>query len=121
MSILKTTSLFMVATLAFLPGIAAAASVDIKSGSSRVVIDRDGQVYIRNKKVVRDVYYDDYDSDFDEDLDRVIPRVYPYSTRRYRPSLRNRYYRGYRGKCKGYSYSRSSYGSSTYSSSTVCN
>jgi hypothetical protein len=119
MFILKSIPLFMVASLAFLPGIAGAASVDIHSGSSRVIIDPDGQVYIRNQRVERDVYSD---SDFDEDVDRVIPRAYPYSNRLYRPSLRrDRYYRSYsRGRCKGYSYSHSSYGSSSYSSSTIC-
>ncbi len=121
MSILKSIPLFMVATLAFLPGIAGAASVDIQSGSSRVVIDRDGQIFIRDRNVGHDVYSD---SNFDdEDLDRVIPRIYPYSNGLYRPSLRrDRYYRDYsRGRCKGYSYSRSSYSSRSYSSTTVCN
>jgi hypothetical protein len=119
MSILKSIPLFMVATLAFLPGIAGAASVDIQSGSSRVVIDRGGEIYIRNRNIGRDAYSD---SDFDEDIDRVIPRIYPYSNRLYRPSLRRGYYRDFsRGRCKGYSYSRSSYGSRSYSSSTVCN
>lgn len=111
----------MLATLAFLPGIAGAANVDIQSGSSRVVIDRDGQILIRNRNVGRDVYSD---SNFDnKDVDQVIPRIYPYSDRLYRPSLRRSlYYRNYsRGWCRGYSYSHSSYGSSSYSSSTICN
>jgi hypothetical protein len=122
MLILKSVPLFMVAALAFLPGIAGAASVDIQSGSSRVVIDRDGQIFIRGRNVGRDVYSD---SNFDdEDVDRVIPRIYPYSNRLYRPSSlrRERDYRSYyRGRCKGYSHSHSSYGSRSYSSSTICN
>jgi hypothetical protein len=120
MLILKSIPLFMVATLAFFPGIAGAASVDIQSGSSRVTIDPDGQVYIRNQKVRRDTYSD---SDFDEDMDRVIPYILPYSRRLYRPGLsRDRDYRNYsRGRCRDYSYSHSSYGSSSYSSSTICN
>jgi hypothetical protein len=121
MLILKSVPLLMVATLAFLPGIAGAASVDIQSGNSRVVIDRDGQVDIRNERVGRNVY-SDYDDD--DDLDRVIPFPNPYSDRLYRRGYyRDRYYggnRSYRGKCRGHSHSYNTYGSSSYSSTTVC-
>lgn len=124
MLILKSVPLFMVVALAFFPGIAGAASVEVQSGNSRVVIGREGQVYIRG----RDVYSDsDYD---DDDLDRVIPFPKPYSDRLYRRGYyRDRYYGGnryyggsryYRGKCRGHSYSYSRSGSSTYSSTTVC-
>jgi hypothetical protein len=120
MLILKSVPLFMVVALAFFPGIAGAASVEIQSGNSRVVIGREGQVYIRNQRVGRDVY-SDYD---DDDLDRVIPLPTPYSNRLYRRGYyRDRYYggnRSYRGKCRGHSYSYSRSGSSTYSSTTVC-
>jgi hypothetical protein len=122
MLVLKSVPLFMVVALAFLPGIAGAASVDVQSGNARVVIGREGQVYIRNQRVGRDVYSDsDYD---DDDLDRVIPLPTPYSNRLYRRGYyRDRYYGGsryYRGKCKGHTYSYSRSGSSTYSSTTVC-
>jgi hypothetical protein len=121
MLILKSVPLLMVAALAFLPGIAGAASVDIQSGNSRVVIDRDGQVDTRDERVGRNVY-SDYDDD--DDLDRVIPLPTPYSNRLYRRGYyRDRYYggnRSYRGKCRGHSYSYSRSGSSTYSSTTVC-
>jgi hypothetical protein len=120
MLILKSVPLLMVATLAFLPGIAGAASIDIQSGNSRVVIDRDGQVYT-NQRVGRDIYSD---YDYDDDLDRVIPLGSPYGNRLYRRGYsRDRYYggnRSYRGKCKGHSYSYSRNGSSSYSSTTVC-
>lgn len=119
MLILKSVPLFMVATLAFLPGIAEAASVKIQSGGSQVVIGREGQVYIRNGQIGRDVY-SDYDDD--DDLDRVIPL--PYGNKSYRRGYyRDRYYGGsryYRGKCRGHSYSYNRSGSSTYSSTTVC-
>jgi hypothetical protein len=119
MLILKSVPLLMVAALAFLPGIAGAASVDIQSGNSRVVIDRDGQVDIRNERVGRNGY-----SDYDDDIDRVIPLTSPYGNRLYRHGYsRDRYYgknRYYRGKCRGYSHSYSRNGSSTYSSTTVC-
>jgi hypothetical protein len=121
MLILKSVPLFMVATLAFLPGIAGAASVDIESGNSRVVIDREGQVDIRNERVGRNVYSDDDD---DDDLDRVIPLPHTYRNKLYRRGYsRDRYYggnRSYRGKCRGHSRSYNRYGSSTYSSTTVC-
>jgi hypothetical protein len=122
MLILKSVPLLMVATLAFLPGIAGAASVDIQSGNSRVVIDRDGEVDIRNERVGRNVYSDD-DDDFDDDLDRVIP-LFPTYNKLYRRSYsRDRYYGGnhsYLGKCRGHSHSHNTYGSSTYSSTTIC-
>jgi hypothetical protein len=122
MLVLKSVPLFMVVALAFFPGIAGAASVDVQSGNARVVIDREGQVYIRNQRVGRDVYSDsDYN---DDDLDRVIPLPTPYSNRLYRRGYyRDRYYDGSRysrGKCRGHSYSYSRSGSSTYSSTTVC-
>jgi hypothetical protein len=123
MLILKSVPLLMVATLAFLPGIAGAASVDIQSGNSRVVIDRDGQVDIRNERVGRNVYSDDDDDDDDDD-DRVIPLPHTYRNKLYRRGYsRDRYYggnRSYRGKCRGHSHSYNRYGSSTYSSTTVC-
>ena len=119
MLILKSVPFLMVVTLAFLPGIAGAASVEIKSGNSRVVVGREGQVYIRN--VGRDVYSD---YDYDDDVDRVIPLTSPYGSRLYRRGYtRDRYYGGkrpYRGKCRGHSHSYSRNGSSSYSSSTVC-
>jgi hypothetical protein len=122
MLILKSVPLLVVATLAFLPGIAGAASVDVQSGNSRVVIGREGQVYIRNERIGRDVY-SDYDDD-DYDIDRVIPLPRPYSNKIYRRGyFRDRYYGGsryYRGKCRGHTYSYSRSGSSTYSSTTVC-
>ncbi|NJM76166.1 MAG: hypothetical protein HC852_10700 [Acaryochloridaceae cyanobacterium RU_4_10] len=122
MLILKSVPLLVVATLAFLPGIAGAANVDVQSGNSRVVIGREGQVYIRNERVGRDVY-SDYDDD-DYDIDRVIPLPRPYSNKIYRRGYyRDRYYGGsryYRGKCRGHTYSYSRSGSSTYSSTTVC-
>jgi hypothetical protein len=120
MLILKSVPLLMVAALAFLPGIAGAASVDIQSGNSRVVIDRDGQVDIRDERVGRNVY-SDYD---DDDLDRVISLPRTYRNKLYRRGYtRDRYYggnRSYRGKCRGHSHSHNTYGSSTYSSTTVC-
>ncbi len=124
MFILKSVPLLMVAALAFLPGIAGAASVDIQSGNSRVVIDREGQVDIHNERVGRNVYSDYDDDDYDDDLDRVIPLPTPYSNRLYRRGYyRDRYYggnRSYLGKCRGHSHSHNTYGSSTYSSTTVC-
>jgi hypothetical protein len=120
MLILKSVPLLMVVALAFLPGIAGAASVEIQSGNSRVVIDRDGQVDIRNERVGRNVY-SDYD---DDDLDRVIPLTSPYGNRLYRRGYsRDRYYggnRSYRGKCRRHSHSYSRNGSSSHSSTTVC-
>jgi hypothetical protein len=117
MLILKSVPLLVVAALAFLPGIAGAASVEIQSGNSRVVIGREGQVYIRNRDV-----YSDYDDN--DDLDRVILLTSPYGNRLYRRGYtRDRYYRGnrsYRGKCRGHSHSYNTYGSSSYSSTTVC-
>ncbi|NJM68435.1 MAG: hypothetical protein HC851_23610 [Acaryochloris sp. RU_4_1] len=121
MLILKSVPLFVLATLAFLPGIAGAASVDIQSGNSRVVVGREGQVYIRNERAGRDVYSN---SDYNNDLDRVIPLPHPYGDRLYRRGYsRDRYYggnRSYRGKCRGHSHSYSRNGSSSYSSTTVC-
>jgi hypothetical protein len=111
----KSVPLFAVAFLTLLPGIAGAASVDIRSGGSRVVIDRDGQVFIRNGNRERDFYSD---SNFDDDLDRVIPPLNPRLGGLYRPrSNRDRYNRG---RCKEYSHSYSRGGSSSYSSSVVC-
>ncbi len=112
MIILKSVPLLMVITLPFLSGIAGAAGVDIQSGNSRVVADQEDQVYILNKKVERDVHPEfDYD-----DLDRVIPLFHPYGERSYRHGYDRDCY--YQETCRGHS--RSTYGSSSYCSTTVC-
>jgi hypothetical protein len=91
-----------------------ASGVDIESGRTRVSIDRNGQVYIRDNR--NDRSYDDSYSDL-EDRDWVPSR--PYFRKFYRRGLsRDRYYRA---RCRSHNTSYSRYGSSTYSSTTICN
>lgn len=114
----KSAPIFIATFIAFFPGIAGASSVDISSGDSRVIIDRQGQVFIRDGDggQERNIYSD---SEFNDDFDRVIPPVNPSLKGSYRSrSPQNRFYRT---RCKAYSHRYSRYGSSTYSSTTVCN
>jgi hypothetical protein len=88
-----------------------ASGVDIESGGARVSIDRNGQVYIRDNRSYEDSY-----SDL-EDRNWVPSR--PYPRKFYRRGLsRDRYYRA---RCRSHNTSYSRYGSSTYSSTTICN
>ena len=112
----KSAPIFIATFIGFLPGIARASSVDISSGGSRVIIDRQGQVYVRDGGQERNIYSD---SEFNDDFDRVIPPLNPSLKGSYRSrSPRNRFYRT---RCKTYSHRYNRYGSSSYSSTTVCN
>ena len=112
----KSAPIFIATFIAFLPGIAGASSVDVISGNSRVIIDRQGQVLIRDNSQERNVYSD---SEFDDDFDRVIPPVNPRLKSIYRSKLlQNRFNRT---RCKSYSHRYSRFGSSSYSSTTICN
>jgi hypothetical protein len=94
-------------------GIAHASGVDIQSGRAHVSIDRDGQVYIRDESSDDDFYSDRYDRDW------IPSRSNPYSRKYYRRGLsRDRYYRA---RCRSNNTSYSRHGSSTYSSTTICN
>jgi hypothetical protein len=111
MPILKSVPLIALVALALSPNIVYASSVDIQSDTARVVIDRGGQIYIRNENRA-DGDYSDLDNN-----DWVISR--PSTRKFYRRGLyRDRYYRG---KCRSYNTRYSRYGSSSYSSTIVCN
>jgi hypothetical protein len=114
MPIFKTIPLIVLVVMALSQSAstADASSVDIQSGRARVSIDRNGRVYIRDESSDDDFY-----SDIDES-DWIRSRYNPYSRKFYRRGLsRDRYYRA---KCKSHNTSYSRYGSSTYSSTTVC-
>jgi hypothetical protein len=113
MPIFKSVSLIALIALALSPNIVSAASVDIQSDGSRVVIDRGGRVYIRNNEYGEDRFYSDLD---DSDW---VPSRPSYSRKIYRRgSPRSRYYRS---KCRNHSTSYSRRGSSTHTSTMICN
>ncbi len=112
MPIHKSIPLMALVIATFSPIVAHAANVDIQAGKARVSIDRDGQVYVRDQSSDDDFY-----SDLDES-DWIRSRSNPYSRKFYRRGLsRDRYYRA---RCRSHNTSYSRYGSSTYSSTTVC-
>jgi hypothetical protein len=113
MPINKSIPLIALVIVALSSDIARAASVDIQSGRARVSINRNGQVYIRDESNEDDSYSDLDDSDW------IPSRSNPYSRRFYRRGLsRDRYYRT---GCRSHRTSYSRHGSSTYSSTTICN
>jgi hypothetical protein len=112
MPIFKSIPLIALALVALSSDVASASSVDIQSGGSRVSIGRNGQVYIRDKNSEDDFYSDSDDSDW------ILSRPNPYLRKYYRRGLsRDRYYRA---RCRSHNSSYSRYGSSTYSSTTIC-
>ena len=112
----NSVPIFIATFIAFLPGVAGASNVDISAGSSRIIIDQQGQIFIRDGGQERNI---NSDSEFNNDFDRVIPPVNPKLNSFHRSKwLQNRFYRT---RCRAYSHRYSRYGSSGYSSTTVCN